>query len=159
MNDYFATLRDDEKNVFSAIANYAFSLGYKARKDKSKTLSYTFSHSKVKKTILRFSTEKGRPIIKIKFFASQAYSDYFQEAIRTVIEEYDYKYTGCYGCGNCDSTQGYRYRYPDGREYYRCGTELIDLADISNLPMPEFLELLKKQHEFYISKASQENTR
>lgn len=159
MDDYFKTLTDDEKAVFSTVADYAFSLGYKAKKDKSKTLSYTFIHHKVKKTLLRFSTEKGRPIIKIKFFASQDYSNYFQEAIRTVIEEYDYKYTGCYDCGKCDGTQGYRYKYADGREYYRCGTELIDLADIINLPVPEFLNLFTKQHEFYISSVSQENVK
>ena len=49
MDDYFATLADDEKTVFAAIASYAFSLGYKAKRDKTKSLSYTFTHSKVKK--------------------------------------------------------------------------------------------------------------
>jgi hypothetical protein len=116
--------------------------------DKSKTLGYTFTHRKVKKLILRFSSSRGRPILKIKFFASQSYSKFFHEAIRTVIEEYDYKYTGCYGCGNCDGTQGYKYKYPDGREYYRCGTELIDITDIRNVPVTEILVLLKKQHDF-----------
>ncbi|RPI88462.1 MAG: hypothetical protein EHM41_01195 [Chloroflexi bacterium] len=151
MDDYFALLSADEKAIFTTIASYAFTLDYKAKRDKSKTLSYTFTHSNVKRLILRFSSSKGKPIIKLKFFASPYYSSFFQEAIRAVIEEYDYKYTGCYGCGKCNSTEGYRYKYPDGREYYRCGTELIELTDISNLPVPELLDLLKKQHDYYSS--------
>lgn len=152
MDDYFATMTDAEKTVFLAIARPAFTLGYKAQRDKSKSIGYTFTHSKVKKRILRFSSNRGKPIIRIKFFASPNYSNFFQEAIRMTIEEYDYKYTGCYGCGNCQGTEGYKYKYPDGREYYRCGTELIEITDIKNVPLPELLDLLKKQHAFYISK-------
>ena len=152
MDDYFATLVDDEKRIFSAIARYAFSLGYRARRDKTKTLGYSFTHSKAKKQILRFSSSRGKPMLKMKFFASPNYSKFFHEAIRTVIEEYDYKYTGCYGCGNCDGTQGYHYQYPDGREYYRCGTELIEITDIQNIPLAEILELFKRQHDFYVTR-------
>jgi hypothetical protein len=152
MDDYFATLTEAEQAVFSAIAQYAFRLGYKAKKDKAKSLGYTFTHSKVKKLILRFSSSRGKPIIKLKFFASRHYSEFFQEALRATIEEYDYKYTGCYGCGNCNGTEGYRYMYPDGREYYRCGTELIELTEISSVPVPELLELLREQHDYYASK-------
>ena len=149
MDDYYTMMSDDEKAIFSTIAGYAFSLGYKAKKDKSKTPGYTFTHSKIKRLVLRFSSSKGKPIVKLKFFASPHYSEYFQEALRATIEEFDYKYTGCYGCGSCDSTQGYTYRYPDGREYYRCGTELIELVDIRNLPLPELLDLFRQQHDFY----------
>lgn len=152
MDDYFDLLADDEKAILAAVADYAFHLGYKAKRDKVKSPSYTFTHRKVKKHILRFSTDKGRPIIKIKFFAAQTHSGFFREAIRDVIEEYDYKYTGCYGCGDCDGTQGYTYRYPDGRQYYRCGKELIDIVDIKRVPLPELLALFKTQHDFFFSK-------
>ncbi len=151
MDEYFASLATNEKAIFSNITNYAFSLGYKAKRDKSKTLGYTFTHSKVKKLILRFSSNNGNPIIKLKFIASPQYSSFFNEAIRNVIEEYDYKYTGCYGCGKCQGTHGYIYKYSDGREYYRCRTELIELTDIKNIPLEEFLVLLKAQHDFYLS--------
>jgi hypothetical protein len=62
MNDYFAALANDERKIISAIAEYAFSLGYKAKKDKTNSLGYTLTHSKVKKPILRFSTSRGKPI-------------------------------------------------------------------------------------------------
>ncbi|HZW02377.1 MAG TPA: hypothetical protein VFF68_00505 [Anaerolineaceae bacterium] len=148
MDEYLALLSADERAIFSTIAEYAFSLGYKAKRDKSKTPGVTFTHSKVKKLVLRFSSSKGKPILKLKFFAAPQVSEYFQEALRVTIEEYNYRYTGCYGCGSCSGTDGYRYRYADGREYYRCGTELIELTDLANLPVPELLDLFRAQHEF-----------
>ena len=156
MDDYFETLTAEEKAVYSALAEYAFSLGYKAKKDKTKTLSYTFIHPRVKQRILRFSSDKGKPVVKLKFFASQSYTPYFHEAIRTVIEEYNYRYTGCYGCGTCDGTHGYTYKYPDGRQYDRYGTELIDLSGVTEDLLPEIFLLLQKQHQYYLDVLPQE---
>lgn len=151
IEDYLELLAEEEKTIFSTIADYAFRLGYKAKKDKTNSLGYTFTHGKVKKQVLRFSLNRGKPILRLKFFASRDYSDFFHEAIKFTIEEYNYKYTGCYGCGNCDGKQGYKYKYPDGREYYRCGTELIEISDLRNMPVEEMLALFKKQHEYYLS--------
>lgn len=151
LDDYLAPLPKDERSIFSTIADFAFSLGYKAKKDKTNTLGYTFTHTRVRKPILRFTRNRSTPIIRIKFFASSVYSQFFHEAIRRTIEEYDFRYTGCYGCGGCDGTRGYRYRYPDGREFYRCGAELIELDDIREIPVGELLELFKAQYEYYLS--------
>ena len=104
MDDYFAILTDDESRVFLAIAELAFGLGYKARKDKVNAIGYSFTHSRVKKLLLRFTSFQGKPILRIKFFVSPAYSNFFHEAIRATIEEYDYKYAGCYGGGDCEYT-------------------------------------------------------
>lgn len=150
MDDYLDRLSKEERAIFSTIAQYAYGLGYKAKKDRTSAIGYTFTHRKIKKRILRFSIDKGKPILRIKFFASQHYTGFFHEAIRATIEEYDYRYTGCYGCGNCNGTEGYRYQYPDGREYYRCGSELIEISDVRNMPLGELLDLFKKQHDHYL---------
>jgi hypothetical protein len=144
-------LSGGERAILSAIAEYAFQLGYKARKDKTRAPGYTFTHRQVKKPVLRFTSCRGKPVLRLKFFAALTYSHFFQEAIRATIEEYDFKYTGCYGCGSCDGTRGYRYRYPDGREYYRCGAELIEIFDIPSVPLEEILKLFKTQHEYYLA--------
>jgi len=150
MDDYLALLTEDERTILSAISAYAFSLGYKAKKDKTSALGYTFAHSKVKKPILRFTSQHGKPILRLKFFASKSYSSFFHEAIQRTIEEYNFRYTGCYGCGKCNGTRGYTYQYPDGREYYRCGSELIEIEDLRQIPLGEMLELFKTQHEYYL---------
>jgi len=152
MEDLFAFLSDTEARVFKAIAVHANSLGYRPKRDKTAAPSYSFVHPKIRRHILRFTLNRGKPILKLKYYAAPEYSTFFHEAIRTTIEEYDYRYTGCYGCGKCDETEGYRYRYQDGREYFRCGTELIELTDIASLPLTETLNLLEKQHYFFLSK-------
>lgn len=154
MDDYFNLLTEDEKAVYSAIAEVAFSLEYRVKRDKTQAIGYTFTHRKVKKHILRFSLNRGKPILRLKFFASPQYSHFFHEAIRATIEEYDYKYTGCYGCGSCNSTQGYIYCYPDGREYYRCGMELIEFVNPREIPIDELIDLFNKQHAFYLKEAN-----
>jgi hypothetical protein len=150
MDDYFEFLNPEERAIFLTIARHVAGMGYKSKKDQTSALGYTFTHRKVKRRLLRFSSAQGKPVLRIKFYAAPYYSNYFHEAIRLTIEEYDYRYTGCYGCEKCDGTQGYRYRYPDGREYFRCGTELIELTDFRDLPLSELLEMLTLQHEYFL---------
>ncbi len=59
---------------------------YQAKKDKVKGLGNTFTHSIVKKQILRFTSTGGKPVLRIKFFASPFYSQFFHEAIRATYE-------------------------------------------------------------------------
>ena len=151
MDDYFAILTDAERRVFLASSENAYQLGYRAKRDKTRSISYTFTHRKVKKTLLRFAVSRDRPILKIRFCASQRYSTFFHEAIRKTIEEYNFKYTGCYECGNCDGTEGYWYEYPDDRKYFRCGIELIEIDDILHLPLEELLALFRDQHDSYLA--------
>ena len=151
MDDYLAEISAEEQKVFTAIADYVLSLGYKAKKDATGNLGYTFRHPHIKKTIVRFTMARNRPIVRFKFYVSHEYSVFFHEAIRATIEEYNYKYTGCYHCGHCNGTQGYTYRYPDGRQYFRCGAELIELFDVIHIPMDEFQSLFNTQHAFYLA--------
>jgi len=151
VEDYLDLLSEEEKQIFVAMAEYAFSLGYKVKRDKTKDLSYRFSHPKIHKHMLRFSLHRGKPVLRIKFYAAKNYSGFFQEALRRTVEEYDFRYTGCYGCGKCDGTQGYTVTYPDGREYFRCGTELIEIHDLHNLLLSEMMQLFKNQHEYFMT--------
>ena len=154
MDELFAVISPAEKEKLTVIAETAISLGYKVKKDAAKTLGYTFSHRKIKRRVLRFTLSRGKPVLKLSFFAAPEYSRYFDMAIKTVLEEFDFRYTGCYGCAKCDGSEGYRVTYPDGRSYFRCGSELIDLPDIENLPLTECLHLLRAQHEYYLRKAA-----
>ena len=112
MDDFFAALNETQVPLFSTIAEYAFGLGYRARRDKTKDLNYSFLHRGVKPLILRFSILKGQPVVRLKFFAATQYSRFFEDALKATIEEYDFRYTGCYGCEKCDGSQGYTIRYP-----------------------------------------------
>ena len=150
MDEFFAAINPSEKALFSAIAEYAFSLGYRARRDQTKDLNYSFLHRQVKPLIMRFSILRGQPVIRLKFFAASHYSRFFEDALKATIEEYNFRYTGCYDCEKCDGTRGYIIRYPEGREYFRCGLELIELPGLGLEQVPELLALFRQQHEFYL---------
>jgi hypothetical protein len=93
----------------------------------------------------------------MKFFANETYSEIFRNGIKNVIEEFDGRYTGCYGCGDCgDTPQGYTFEYPDGRAVYRCGRELISIFDFSSKSLDEMKRLLKRQAEYFEARTDQE---
>jgi hypothetical protein len=152
LEEFYGNISIENKLIFSKIAEYAVQLGYKVKKAKTQSINYVFVHNKIKKHIMKFSLEKRGPVLKLKFYASTEYSPLFREAVREVIEEFNYKYTGCYGCGKCkDSLEGYEYTFPDGRTYFRCGGELIALPEISQDHLPEILDLLQTQHQYYMT--------
>jgi hypothetical protein len=47
---------------------------HKPKKDKVKAIGYSFTHSRLKKQMLRFTSSNGKPILRIKFFTSPDYS-------------------------------------------------------------------------------------
>ncbi|MDQ0193295.1 hypothetical protein [Paenibacillus wynnii] len=151
LDEFYQQLSDEETSVFSEIADYAAQLGYKPKKAKTQALNFVFNNSKTKKHIMKFSIEKGNPVLKMKFYASATYSHIFRESLRAVVEEFNYKYTGCYNCGKCkDKLEGYEYTYADGRTYFRCGVELISILPITDKDIPEIKKLLKTQHQYYL---------
>lgn len=153
LEQFYHCLSEEDKTIYAEIAMYAFQLGYKPKKAKTEAINFVFSNNKTKKHILKFSIEKGKPVLKMKFYASTEYSDLFHESVRAVIEEFNYKYTGCYNCGKCtDQLAGYEYNYPDGRKYFRCGLELMSLQPISRKEVPEIMNLLYHQHQYYLSR-------
>lgn len=153
LEEFYQKVTFEEKDIYSRIAQEVEMWGYKPQRAKSQAVNYVFVNRKTKKHLLKFSIEKGKPVLKLKFYAASSYSELFRESVRRAIEEYDFRYTGCYGCGKCgDALEGYVYTYEDGRQYFRCGGELISLPPITHLEVKEIMDLLKCQHEFYIKK-------
>ena len=87
----------------------------------------------------------------ISFFATPEYSDVFEQGIKRVIEDFNGRYTGCYGCGRCkEGLLGYTYVYPDGKTIFRCGGELIELPLIESKHVDEIKMMMKTQDEFWL---------
>jgi hypothetical protein len=144
--------------MFQELAEYAISLGYTPKKTTSKDFVLDFSKSKVKRTIMKLeihdnAKKENPPGLRLKFFANKEYSDIFQRGIQRVIEEYDGRYTGCYGCGKCKGhLDGYTYIYPDGKRVFRCGGELIAIHGFGLHNVSEIKNLIKVQDEFFMEK-------
>lgn len=161
LEELFIFINNEQyKTMFLELAEYAISLGYKPVRNKTKDISIDFRKNKIKKTIMKMEAkeqkhdgnkcgERNIPGLRLRFFAAKDYSDIFKYGIQHVIEEFEGKYTGCYGCGKCNGTEGYTFFYPDGRQVYRCGGELISVFDFAEKNLPEIKLLLKTQADYY----------
>ncbi len=148
------------KTMFLDLAEYAIDLGYTPVRNKTSDVTIDFRKNKIKKTIMKMEAreqkhdgytygERNIPGLRLRFFAAIEYSDIFKHGIQHVIEEFGGKYTGCYGCGRCDGAQGYTFIYPDGRQVFRCGSELISIFDFKECDIPEIKKLIKEQADYY----------
>ena len=158
LKDFIAELPESYRDMFQEIAEYAISFGYTPKKTKSKDFALDFSKSKVMRTIMKMEVhdnaiKNNLPGLRLKFYANKEYSDIFKQGIQRVIEEFDARYTGCYGCGKCKGElEGYTYTYPDGKNVFRCGGELIAIHGFSPKDIPEIKVLIQGQDEFFMKK-------
>ena len=160
VEEFLSQIPTEYTDLFRALADYANSLGYRPVRGRTASLSIDFRSRKTKRTIMKFTLEEEKhdgfgygerkiPGLRMRFFAAEEYSEIFHRAVQYVIERFDGKYTGCYGCGRCQGEpQGYHYTYPDGRTVFRCGGELLSVFDFSDTDLDEMKALLTKQAEY-----------
>ncbi len=150
-----AQIDEPYRGLFRELAEHASTLGYQPKQTKTELLALDFHNSKTNKTILKLELHAGSkvgnaPGIRMKFYAAQELKGIFAESVRQVIEEYDGRYTGCYGCGRCPGKpEGYLYQYPDGRKVFRCGGELISIEGYTREDLPEMKRLLSLQAAYF----------
>ena len=153
-------MSEDDKRIYRPIAEYALELGYTPKPVKTAggiSDEFAFSKSKVKRILLRMNPNEkhtGKADLRLVFYATPQYSKPFRMGIKNVIEVFDGRYTGCYGCGRCkDGLEGYTYVYSDGKTVFRCGCELIRIpAMFTTDDVDENKTLMKTQDEFWLQK-------
>lgn len=167
LHSFLDSINKDYYGMFLDLSQYAVSLGYTPRRNKTQYFSIDFRKSRYKTSIMKMEvkeqkngryeySERSIPGLRLKYYASKGYSKIFHNGIKTVVEEFGGKYTGCYGCGRCSNQlEGYTYVYPDGKKVFRCGRELISIFDFSSEDLKEMKELMKRQDEFFSNKYNQ----
>lgn len=167
VDECVAKMNEDDRAIYLPILEYALELGFTPKlikKANDEDGELAFSKSKFNRTILRILPENkkefanyplkkaGKAQLRLVYFATDSYSEPFLLGIKTVIEEFNGKYTGCYGCGRCgEKLQGYTYQYPDGKKVFRCGRELIELPPLTMQQVDEVKAMMKMQNEFWES--------
>jgi hypothetical protein len=156
LNEFLNQIDTEYRDMFRELAEFAIKLGYKPQKTKTKLPGVIFFNRMTKQSILRLESNADSDInngagIRLKFYATETYSQMFRNSIKKVIEEFNGRYTACYGCGKCKSgIQGYSYVYDDGKTVFRCGTELISLQGFEKKHIEEIKTLLFTQAEYFI---------
>lgn len=167
VNECVLKMKEEDRAIYQPILEYALELGFTPKllkKANDEDGELAFSKSKFNRTLLRILPENkkefanyplkkmGKAQLRLVYFATDSYSESFQLGIKTVIEEFGGKYTGCYGCGRCgEKLQGYTYCYPDEKKVFRCGRELIELPPLTMEHVSEVKTMMKKQNEFWDS--------
>ena len=150
MREFYDVVTEKDKYIYKDIEEFMIALGYKFKRAKTMDVNYLFKHKDVKNLMLKYSIVDKKPMIKLKFCASNNYSEFFHDAIRKTIDEYEFRYTGGYDCGNCKSKLlGYTCTY-DHETYFRCGKELIELGMIDASNLDEIKLLLLAQHNQHL---------
>ena len=158
IDNFLAVIPAEYREMVNDLAEFSDSLGYTPKRNKVSLFSIDFSKSKIKRTVMKIEEcdpkiSSGIPQLRLKFYANTIYSDVFKDSIKSVIEKFDGKYTGCYGCGRCkDEPEGYVYLYPDGRKIFRCGGELIPIQKWYEGHIDEIKQLIKTQDDFWLNK-------
>jgi hypothetical protein len=163
IDEFLAAIPFEYKAFFHALTEFADSLGYAPKRNKVSHFSIDFSKNKINRTIMKIETNdsykhgipSGVPGLRLKFYAAGKYSQIFSDGIKSVIEAFGGKYTGCYGCGRCkNALEGYTYAYPDGKKVFRCGGELIAVYGWNGDYLDEIKRLLKTQDDFWLGRES-----
>jgi hypothetical protein len=151
LKDFYDKVPSGDLNFYEELANKAISLEYYPKREKVSKISIAFSNRKTKKTILKFDEGKEKCSFRIKFYANKNFSKIFSDSVKDVIEEFNFKYVGCYGCGKCKKEKlGYNVEYDDGRKYFRCGGELIPIKTITKDIVEETIKMMEIQHKGFL---------
>lgn len=100
------------------------------------------------------SNEDKRVFFSIKFYACKNPPQKFQNVVRQAIESSNMQYRCC-DCGVCGAEKekrGYRYTYPDGLDFIRCGAYVVKIPDLVPDDIDDFKSLLREQHEYFLSR-------
>lgn len=153
--DVLQSQSPESQQTYRAIVRRALDLGYRVRKDKTKTPSYSLYSPEFRQTVLRVTDDGKRVSLRLKFFGVEVYPRRLEEALKRTIEEYDFRYTGCYGCGRCTAEPlGYTISYEDGRRYFRCGFELIAIHDLDEELGKEIEVIVEEQTRYWKRQAT-----
>ena len=146
IEDFLIKQDESDRAFYRPIIDLLTCLGYSPKRTASATFGLDFRHPGLDQTIAKFYPHDFR----LKYYASHDYSEKFHTSVKNVIEEFQGKYTGCYGCGRCgEELLGYTYVYEDGRKVFRCGRELNTIPNASIEDLEEIMRLIQAQHDFF----------
>lgn len=153
--DVLHSQTEETQQIYRTIVQRALDLGYRVRKDRTKTPSYSLYSPKFRQTILRVTDDGKKVSLRLKFYGAKGYSRRLDQALKRTIEEYDFRYTGCYGCGRCvGEPLGYQIAYEDGRREFRCGFELIEILGLDPELGKEIEGVVEAQTRYWQSQAA-----
>ncbi|MNB82226.1 hypothetical protein D3C75_290300 [compost metagenome] len=63
LDPFYTNLSLEDRALFAEIAECAMQLGYMPKKSKTEAIHYVFTSSRIRKKLLKFSIEQGKPVL------------------------------------------------------------------------------------------------
>lgn len=158
VHELLLMLNEQEKTTCQRIIHCLTELGYVPERQKVQGYVLSFKNKKVNQTIAKVGVKNGKDVsYSIKFYACKNPAPKFCGAIRDIVlkSKEQYKCSDCGVCGVDKEVRGYHYTYPNGREFIRCGTYLIEIPDLMPDDIDDFTSLIAEQHAYFLAREKQ----
>ena len=164
IDEFLATLPQGEQAICRPIVDCLTALDYIPQTNRA---FLSFKHRENGKVIAKI--RKGE--IRIKFFACKNPPQKYVDELRREAEQSDWQYSmpvpppdkaplppgavmkPCtLACNVCTGGKmRYYYRFPDGKEIFRCGAYPVRIPNVEESDLAELLRILQEQHEYFLS--------
>jgi hypothetical protein len=151
VSELLSQLNASDKVVWQSIINGLNELEYLPQKQKVQGYVLSFINKKVNQTIAKMGVKKGKAFFGLKFYACKNLTGKFQKAVELMVISTNGRYR-CTDCGICKAVageRGYRYTYPDGREFIQCGAYIVEIPGLTPDDVPVLTGLLDEQHRYF----------
>ncbi|MCL1827364.1 MAG: hypothetical protein FWG20_04910, partial [Candidatus Cloacimonetes bacterium] len=155
--EFVKLLSETEANLCVPVIDYLLELGYTLHRTKEKKIEFRkfgYNILKIEQHSVLYGKATPKLVVSFRFSACESYSKVFQEAIsrKTVAmlkSGGEYKsLEKC--CGFCKVPRRYKYYDEHGNAIYRCGISVHDIRDLTIDDLPELLDLIKEQDEYFV---------
>lgn len=157
-------IETSSRPVCRELIDFCLSLPLKPKKvNKPNISAVDFMNTTNNNMIFRIGIlENGTIVFKLRYYASQDYSELFHQVIRDEISVYKGEWIGCYQCGKENGTKKkqchtrYIVQMTDGKAYIRCGFAPVSIESVTISDLPEIKRLIIAQNTFFHEKLDQD---
>ncbi len=155
LQTFLASLDDQTKPLYEALAGTLQDLGYQPKKEKS---NISFKHDLHNKQMAKMGVKAAKtkgpsPFFSLRFSACRGYSQRFENIICAYAAQYPAREARCTS-GACNFCQGeavthvYTVTSPDGQTKKHCGAYAIEIPAIAAEDLDELKELIREEHAY-----------
>ena len=145
----------ETRRPFTEAAEYAMSLGYMPVLKGARETYVDFIKNKINKIIMKIDVDPKFPArIAMQFYALPEYTGIFKQAVEDrvdLLKNMGYE-AGCYECGKCDGTVGYKFKYAASKTGFMCGRGVVTLPSFGADNVAEVKAALKIQDDHFTGK-------
>lgn len=152
-------LSKEDQAICQKIVGRLTELQYIPQRQKVQGYVLAFKNHQVNQTIAKIGvkgTKSKEAVYSIKFYACKNPPEKFLAAVQSAVSSTrgQYECCNCGLCGAATGERGYRCKYPENRDFIRCGAYVVETLDLAMRDVDDLNNLLTEQHTYFSSRFS-----